>query len=1741
MSHYLDDENAVAIVGMSCRFAPDLDTPAALWDFLLQSRSTVRPMPEKRWRAYADASPEATAVLRGTTLLGSYLDDIDGFDAEFFGITPKEAAYLDPQQRFMLELSWEALVDAGIPPTSLRGSDAAVYAAVNSTDYGRRLLEDMSRTGPYAVNGTTDYGIANRVSYFLDTRGPSMAVNTACAASLTAVHVACQALRGGETTVAIVGGLNIISTPALNVALEGAGALAPDGRSKAYDDAADGYGRGEGAGVLVLKRLADAERDGDRVHAVLRGSGVFQDGHSDGMMAPNADAQAHMLRTVYARAGIDPATVGYVEAHGTGTPTGDAAELDALARVVGAGRDVPCVVGSVKPNIGHVEGGSGMAGILKVVLALRHGTIPPSLHSRATTRTDWGRNGLRLAAEAVDWAPGATPRRAGVSNYGVGGTIAHLVLEEAPVRAAADLVPATGARPVLVPLSSTTRTGVRALAGATARWLARHEPDLDDVVRTLRAGRSHLSERTAVVARDVDALADGLARAEDGETSGDVVAGRVVPGAERGAVWVFSGHGAQWEGMGQELLDVDTAFTGVIDDLAAVFTEELGQSPREMLAGGGPWTTAEVQALTFAVQAGLAATWRAHGHEPAAVVGHSVGEIAAATTAGVLDLHEAGQFACRRARALGTVAGDGAMAMVGLDLATAGERLRDVPGVVAAIAAAPRSTVVSGDADAVAAVVRDWGAEGLPVRPVATDLGFHSPQVDPVLDEVVAAAGHLRPRPAAVLLYSTTLEDPRDGSLRDAGYWGRNLRDTVRFAGAVDAALEDGYRVFLEVSSHPVVAHSVLEVAAERGEEVAVVATLRRGAGAPRDVLHALGELFCAGPVPAWTDRPREPLGLPGVVWQHRPYWLFEDSAPSRSGAGHDPEAHDLLGGHHAVGGVPARQVWQTRLDRETRPYPLDHALDGVEVTPAASVLNSFLKAAGGAPDDVVLRNVVLRTPLAVEPARTVQVVREGQGISLSSRVADDDTGSGDHWILHSTAVLEPAREPLQGRVDPEELRAHLPLGDWDRLDAMFHNMGVGGYAFPWSLDELHRSSDEQLAVLTLVADADAATSWAHVVDGALTISATLVTPVDARTLWMSRAIESVAVSGEPPARIVVHTRRSPGSPDDSVDVDVARSDGRVVARVRGLAFSSVERLEAANPQELVHEVVWRAPDEPVAAPAPLPACVAVVGDGPRATKVAAALGRAGVAATVTGGPVAAELVLVVAAPTTVTDPEDAVALTQRTAETLLGTIDLAPTGASSKVWFLTEGVRSPHGVDQVAQAAAWGLGRIVAGEHPEVWGGVVDVPSVDHLDGATLARVLEGAAGREDVVHVAPDGTVQVPRLTRITRAEDGEPLRCSPSGSVLVTGGLGALGLEAAQWLVSRGARRLVLVGRRGLPPRQTWGQLADPALRRAAEAVAALEAAGVSVQVRSLDLTDADAVRRFVAEHDAANPAITGIVHAAGGVDDALIDNMSLAGVRQVFGAKSLGAWTLHEIFPPGSLDFFIGFSSCGQLAHLSGQGAYAAANSFLDALVQVRAEAGERGAVSLAWTSWRGLGLSAELTTTMVEGNMRGLDAVSASEALQAWSFADRFAGSYQAVLRALPVSPGLAVPPMFRDLEHEAAPPEESDVYRPDPALAPAEARTAVTDVVHDVVAAELRLAKDDLGHRRPLVELGVDSIMAIALRARLQRRFALDFPPTILWAKPTVHDLGGYVHEVLQGARVAAEEGDGPHELAAQH
>lgn len=1128
----------IAVVGAGCRFAGGVGSPKEYWDLLIAGRDTVGTIPEERLRGYQEAGPEFAAALRRLVRPGSYLPDIAGFDAEFFGLSPREAELMDPQQRLLLEVGWEALEHAGIPPVTLAGTDTGVFIGVCTDDYGRRLMEDLPRIEAWTGIGGAMAATANRISYALDLRGPSLAVDTACSASLVAVHLAATSLRTGECRVALAGGVSLIIAPGMSLTLDAAGVLAPDGRSKSFDASADGYGRGEGCGVLVLKRLADAESDGDPVLALIVGSAVRQDGRTNGIMAPSGTAQQAVMRAAIRDADVVPASVSYVEAHGTGTRLGDPLEAGALGAVYGAGRDPahPCLIGSVKANIGHLEAAAGVAAILKVVLALRHRELPPSLLSTPNPAVDWDRTGLRVVTDRIPWASRQAPRRAGVSGFGYGGTIAHVILQEAPPTADPPDQSGQGLR--LYPLSAASAAGLRAQAAGLADWLSGPGATvgLDSVGHTLALRRSHLARRAALAAANRTELVAGLRRLAATEPGSSPVDGT-------GLVWVFSGHGSQWCGMARELLGTEPAFGSTMDSLAPVFLEEIGFTPRQALLDGDFEEVSRTQAMIFAVQVGLAEVWRWYGVRPDAVIGHSVGEIAAAVACGGLTLHAAGRLVCRRARLLRRVAGHGAMAMVDLPFDEVTRRLDGRTDVVPAIAASPRATVVSGDRAAVAALADRWRGEDIEVRPVNTDVAFHSPQVWPLLTELAEAGAELVPDRPGIPMYSTALTDPREVPVLDGRYWAANLRNPVRLTSALEAAAADGYRRFLEISAHPVVAHSIAETLAEAGiEDSFVAATLRRGEPAQESLLSAVAAAHCAGVPVAWTRL--QPTGglatLPPVPWQRRRLW--RDSSTGRYGGhGHDIDSHSLLGSPTTVAGREVH-LWSTRLSDATRPYPGSHAINGAEVVPAAVLLVTFLRLASGA-ESPALADIAMRVPVAVtEEQREIQVVQDGGELTLASRAAEDP----ESWLIHVTGRLAAGAPPVDSAIppaappveaDPDSVRAHLTA------------VGVPDTGFVWTIKRLRRSERELVAVVCL----EEPTTWAPAMDAALSIAP--VAFPGAPVLRVVAHLDRVEVDGTPPNSVHIGVTWDDRRPD-AVDIIIAAPSGGAGVRLAGVQYA---------------------------------------------------------------------------------------------------------------------------------------------------------------------------------------------------------------------------------------------------------------------------------------------------------------------------------------------------------------------------------------------------------------------------------------------------------------------------------------------------------------------------------------------------------------------------------------------------------
>jgi 6-methylsalicylic acid synthase len=1681
----------VAVIGVACRVAGDVATPADFWTFLIEGRSDVREVPGERWEPYLRRDPRNAAILREITRLGTFLDDLPGFDAEFFGVSPREAELMDPQQRLALEVGWEALEHAGVSPRSLAGSDTAVLMGVNSDDYGKLVMEDLPGIEAWTGIGTSLCGIANRVSHLLDLRGPSVALDAACAASLVAVHQACQMLRNGETSLALAGGVSALIGPGLTRVLDEAGATAPDGRCKTFDAAADGYGRGEGAGVVVLKRLADARRDGDRVLAVVCGGAIAQDGRTVGIMSPNGDAQADMFRLACATSGVDPASVGFVEAHGTGTPTGDPTEVGALAQVYGAGRPDGdrCRIGSVKPNVGHLEGGAGVIGLIKAVLALHRETIPPTAGiTELTPAVDWAASGLRVPTEPEPWPRGAEPRRAAVCSYGYGGTIAHVLLEEAPATDTVAVTPATG--PVVVPLSARSAARLERQAEALADHLRSTPRPLSSVAAALWARRGHDAARAAVVAEHPHELVAGLDALSRGDSTTHLVTGTVPGGEPRDAVWVFSGHGSHWVGMGRELIAAEPAFARVVDEVDEVFRVELGFSAREALTTGELGGTDRVQALTFAMQVGLAAVLRARGVRPAAVIGHSVGEVAACVVSGVFDLKHGAAVACYRARGFRAVAGEGAMALVRLPFADAEARLAGRTDVVAAISASLESCVVSGHPDAVTAVCDEWAADGVVVRRVNTDIAFHSPAMDALTGDLTRHVAGLPPaRPAAVPLYSTALTDPRSHAPRDSDYWAVNLRGRVRFAEAVTAAAEDGHRLFLEVSAHPVVSHSVVETLLGLGiDEHAAVPVLRRDTPELRAIATSVAWLHChgasvehgVGPDVEWAD------DLPVTQWRHRRFWRVPTPPPGGSGV-HDTATHTLLGGRVDVTGAAATTLWQTRLDEDSRPYPGDHPVQGTEIVPAAVLLNTFLAAADGGG----LADVHLRTPVAPARARDVQIVRQDRALTLASRLADHEDGG---WLTHSSAVV--AEDAIDELLDTEfDLQAArqrctevLPHG---HVVDTLATLGVAAMGFGWDIRDMRRGAGELFAVVAADANGAAPTSWASLVDAA-TSAASVIFDGPPR-LRMPARIERVRVHGAPPAVATLLIRRRPES--TTTDVVIADGSGSVLASITGMTFEELENpgreWSAADDGRLLHhlawhEVAWNADDRPSGV-------VLVGGDADGLDLAVRDLTAAGVPYRAVEDPaefaqLAGEFerlddelgrtAVVVVLPRQDDAPEESVDLVMRTLHLL------HEASLSTRLWVLTTGVYEGGGL---SHAPLWGLARVAAAEHPQLWGGVVDVAGPSGIPLGALPS-LHGHG-----VVVIRDGVARVARLAPAT-GTSGAPMTCASGGTYLVTGGTGVHGLRMAHRLADLGARRLVLLSRSGLPDRSTWSDVRSDAVR----AVTALEERGVTVTVAALDLGadgSADGLRAVLRDL----PPVRGVVHCAGVEAGALLTNTTAEDFAAAMHPKVRGTLVLHEVFPPEQLDWMVLFSSCGYLAGFPGQGAYACANSFLDVLARHRRSLGDR-TTAVAWTAWRGLGMGSASEFVAAQLDALGMGTVGADDAMRALDLAMR---DDDANVVVLPVLPAAAAVPMLADV---APTEEDGDAEHVAPSEMDADWLAAQ---VLAAVAGQLGLSDGDVNPDLPLVELGVDSIMTVRLRRQLEKQTGLSLPATLLWEHPT--------------------------------
>ena len=937
----------VAVIGMSCRLPGGIDSPQRLWEALLRGDDLVGEIPGDRWDADLYYDPEPGVPGRSITRWGAFLDDVGGFDCDFFGMTEREAIAIDPQHRLLLETSWDALEHAGIDPSTASGSQTGVFIGLTHGDYELLAAASEAVEGPYGFSGTNPSFASGRVSYALGLHGPALTMDTACSSGLMAVHQACRSLDDGESDVALAGGVAIALEPRKSIAGSLQGMLSPTGRCHSFDVDADGFVSGEGCVVLVLKRLPDAQRDGDRILAVVRGTAANQDGSTVNIATPSQPAQVEVYRAALTVADVDPATVGFVEAHGTGTPVGDPIEYASLAAVYGTAG--PTVLGSAKTNFGHLQSTSGPLGLMKAIMALQHGVVPGNLHfNKLPEEMASIETGLFVPQESTPWPHnGERPRRAAVSSYGMSGTNVHAVLEQAPAQ---QEQPATldADESRLFALSATSAEQLRVTADRLADWVSEHGEDipLADLGYTLARRRAHRPVRTAVTASGVAGLVDALR-----EVSGsDVPIEPAVGQDDRGPVWVFSGQGSQWPRMGAELLAGEPVFAATIAAIEPIIAAESGFSVTEAIPAAQTVTGIDrVQPTIFAMQVALAETMKSYGVRPGAVIGHSLGESAASVVAGALSLEDGLRVICRRSKLMKQVSGTGAMASVELPAQQVLSELsiRGISDVVISVVASPTSTVIGGNTQTVRDLVAAWEAKDVMAREVAVDVASHSPQVDPILDDLLDVLADLEPRTPEIPYYSATLWDPRDRPNWDADYWADNLRFTVRFGAAVQAALNDGFRVFAELAPHPLLTHAVQQNASSLDMPIAALAAMRREQELPSGLRGFVADTFAAGAAVDFsvTYPDGRLVDAPLPTWTHRELMLTRDGQDSAPHGVSMQAVHPLLGAHVHLYEEPERHVWQGEVGTAVHPWLGDHQIHGVAALPGAAYCEMALAA----------------------------------------------------------------------------------------------------------------------------------------------------------------------------------------------------------------------------------------------------------------------------------------------------------------------------------------------------------------------------------------------------------------------------------------------------------------------------------------------------------------------------------------------------------------------------------------------------------------------------------------------------------------------------------------------------------------------------------------------------------------------------------------------------------------------------
>jgi myxalamid-type polyketide synthase MxaE and MxaD len=1770
----------IAVVGMACRFPGGVSSPESYWERLQAGFDGVTEVPPSRWAVddYFDADPDAPG--KAYTRWGGFLEGVDRFDAPFFRLSPREVTAMDPQHRLALEVSWEALEQAGIDPDTLDGAPGGVFLGISTNDYAAILGAGGDEAfDAYCATGNALNAAAGRLSYFYGLQGPCLAVDTACSSSLVAVHLACRSLRSNECNLALAGGVNLILTPHGHIALSKTRSVSPTGRCRTFDAQADGYVRGEGCGFVVLKRLADARRDGDEILALVRGSAVGQDGRSGGLTVPNGKAQQTLIRKALDDAGLRPSEIGLLEAHGTATTLGDPIEIRAAGAVLGEGRAPEDVlhIGSVKANIGHLESAAGISGLIKAVLCLRHGQIPPQPHfSKINPDIDLGAIPGRILTSLVPWTAAPGTRRASVSSFGLSGILAHVVLEEAPCPEPRTEPPpvAVASEPLLLAVSARDKVALRAQCERYLERIAAEPDSAPAVCHAAATRRAHHDHRLSFVARSSDELqarlAESIARQMEGALGATPTTGRPR------LAFVFAPHGSQWSGMGRDLYEAEKAFRDAFDAWDAAVHASARWSPAELLLRetNDDWLDeiGRIQPVLIGLQIGLFRVFERWGVVPDMVVGHSMGEIAAAHVAGILTMEEAATVICRRTELLSTLRGQGAMAMVELSLDETRRELERFPGIHVAVSNSPRSTVVSGAPDLLERLVEELKKREIFCGWGVADVAGHSPELEPLKARLRASLAGLRPAPGTLPFCSSVTGGLCRGESLGAEHWVRHMSEPVLFSKAIATLADERVGVFCELSPHPVLVPAVEECFGEAARRrTRALSTLRREKDGRLMLREALGGLYECGIAPDWRkvlSGGSRNVSLPTYAWNRQRYWPPEPSASQRAAIGASGAARGAFPGARFHSPALREAVFVSQFTTRSFPFLADHQIEHRVVAPGASYVSMILSAARELAKTPRCEIRDVRFPQALvlrdDAPRQVQLVlspREDgtHGVTIASAPAGE-VAVEDAWTVHAAGTIalnRAAGAPASAAL--EEVRRRCEL---EKTGAAFYEemWSVGyhlGPAFRW-IEHVWWRDGEALCSLRAPITSDRAEGYVlypGLIDSCFQLMGVTSRKkgyahlIDSEYIYVPVGVRSFAYhgSGGRPCWCHVELEEDGELARDEIGSHIRLYDEErtLIADIRfrgkrALRSAFLDGLEKRG-RDPLYLFRWekRAPAAAGGGAAEQGAWLVVGREAGIGARIAGSLtetGREVVRIDPSTPEVVAERLVAelrareggcagiihcssAAGPETGSGTADSAftSILDDTFTLVSAVKSLASEGLRSapRLFVVTEGVHDPAGTNpdvHTPSSCLWGLGRVVAHEHPELRCTRVDFP---RADAASLRAFVESLGAPDEEDQLAFHGEDRyvarlIPHALAPSGAGGAGRFAIRPDGAYLVTGGYGGIGLQVARWLVAGGARQLVLLGRSG--PRAD----AEPALQ-------ALRDAGAAVAVHKVDVADAARMAEVLAEVRKTMPVLRGVFHAAGVLDDGMVLRLGRDNFASAMAPKVAGTLVLGELTKDDPLDCFVLFSSAAALLGSPGQSNYAAANAFLDAFALQRRKRG-LPALSVNWGPWSEVGLAAARSDRGGRLAFRGFEGIAPDQGMDILA---RLLAQDEPVVAAMPINlrqwrqfyPRAAEAPFLSSLPWSEAGPAEGQAVIREKLLAepPAKRRDLLEQHIAGQLAQVLRIEARSIDRDAPLTNLGFDSLMGLELRNRLELTLGLRLSATLIWSYPTVADLAGHL------------------------